>query len=125
MIIRRSSEILPTEWGHGLSRRLLVASDAVGFTITDTIVTAGTSSALHYERHIEACYCIKGTGQIESAVDGSLHRIEPGVLYALDEHEPHRLTADVDQDLRLICVFAPALAGGERHELSEHGFSSY
>ena len=125
MIVRHSSLISPVNWGHGLSWRLLVASDGMGFTITDTIVNAGTSSALQYGRHLEACYCIQGTGQVESVADGTRHGLEPGVMYALHEHEPHWLTADPEEDLRLICVFAPALSGDERHDLLGRGFSSY
>jgi len=125
MIVRRAAAVPSTDWGHGVSRRLLVAGDRMGFTMTDTTVDAGTSSALHYARHMEACYCIQGTGQVICAVDGISHRLEPGVMYALDGHEPHRLVADSDEDLRLICVFTPALAGDERHQLTEHGFSSY
>ncbi|MGW4631023.1 ectoine synthase, partial [Streptomyces rubiginosohelvolus] len=33
----------------------------------------------------------------------------PGMIYALDQHDPHYLVASDDEDLHLISVFNPAL----------------
>lgn len=125
MIVRRVADVPPVEWGHGLSRRLLLAEDNLGFSLTDTIVDAGTTSAMQYARHLEACYCIEGTGYVLAGTERRFHSLEPGVMYALDQHEPHQLVANREQDLRLICVFVPALDGHERHNLTEQGFSCY
>ncbi|MGE5831189.1 MAG: ectoine synthase, partial [Micromonosporaceae bacterium] len=57
MIIRKLSDIVPVDWGNGLSRRFLVEDDGMGYTLTDTIVRAGSRSALKYRKHLEACYC--------------------------------------------------------------------
>ncbi|WP_165988138.1 ectoine synthase [Streptomyces sp. YIM 98790] len=125
MFIREKEKTPPVEWGNGLSHRLVVATDRMGFTIADTLVRAGTKSRLQYRRHLEACYCISGRGQVLSA-DGSVqYDIRPGVLYALDRHDAHFLIADTGQDLRLISVFNPPLRGDEVHSLDETRFSEY
>jgi L-ectoine synthase len=124
MIIRQLTEVPSVEWGNGVSRRFLLAADGLGYTVTDTIVRAGTKSRLEYRRHLEACYCIAGRGEIVDA-DGESHQIEPGTLYALDRHDPHFLIAAPDGDLRLVCVFSPALRGDEVHNLDSATFSQY
>jgi L-ectoine synthase len=124
VIIRHLDSVTTVEWGNGLSRRFLLESDGMGYTLTDTIVRAGTTSRLEYRRHLEACYCIEGKGEV-SHVDGTSHPLEPGTLYALDQHDAHYLTASPDKDLRLVCVFSPALQGQETHRLDQSGFSEY
>lgn len=123
MIVRKRSDVDSVEWGNGLSQRFLTLRDGMGYTITDTIVRAGTSSALEYRHHLEACYCIAGSGTVVDSA-GDPHPIEPGTLYALDKHDPHHLIASPHEDLRLVCVFSPALIGDETHDLS-NGFSAY
>lgn len=117
MIIRKLSETDAVEWGNGLSRRFLTLRDGMGYTVTDTIVRAGTSSQLEYRNHLEACYCIAGSGAVIDSA-GDEHPIEVGTLYALDKHDPHVLVASPHEDLRLVCVFTPALIGDETHDLT-------
>jgi L-ectoine synthase len=117
MIIRKLSETDPVEWGNGLSRRFLTLRDGMGYTVTDTIVRAGTSSQLEYRNHLEACYCIAGSGEVIDSA-GDSHPIQVGTLYALDKNDPHVLIASPHEDLRLICVFNPALIGDEVHDLT-------
>lgn len=124
MIIRKLSDVKTVEWGAGLSRRFLLESDNMGYSLTDTVVRAGTRSLLEYKRHLEACYCIEGRGAVED-MDGTRHTIEPGIMYALDKHDAHYLIADPDQDLRLVCVFSPALVGDESHNLADGRSSHY
>ncbi|WP_117208846.1 ectoine synthase [Allorhizocola rhizosphaerae] len=124
MIVRRLSEVKTVEWGNGLSRRFLLEADGMGYTITDTIVRAGTKSALQYRAHLEACYCIEGRGEVIDSENNS-YVIEPGTMYALDQRDAHYLIADPDQDLRLVCVFAPALRGDERHNFDNDEHSQY
>jgi L-ectoine synthase len=88
------------------------------------VVLAGSKSMLQYTRHLEACYCIAGSGQVVTADGSETYTIEPGVMYALDQHDAHYLIADPEQDLELICVFNPPLTGDERHNLDQ-GFSNY
>lgn len=124
MIVRRLEEVPSVDWGNGLSRRFLADRDGVGYSVTDTIVRAGTKSRLEYRRHLETCYCIAGKGEVVDSA-GNAHLIEPGTMYALNEHDAHWLIAHEDEDLRLVCVFTPALQGDERHSLDSDGFSQY
>lgn len=124
MIIRQLSEVKAVEWGNGLSRRFLVAADQIGYTITDTVVRAGTISLLEYRNHLESCYCIEGSGEVVD-MDGTTHPITPGTLYALDKHDAHYLIASPHEDMRLVCVFTPALNGDETHSLDESQSSNY
>lgn len=124
MIVRKKHSTTGVDWGNGRSFRLLVDQDGLGFTLAHTHVSAGTESKLQYRRHLEACYCIDGRGEIITE-DGVAHPIEPGVLYALDAHDAHTLRASPDGDLELISVFNPPLTGEERHVLSADGYSQY
>jgi L-ectoine synthase len=123
MIVRGISDVEGVEWGNGISRRFLVADDGMGYTLTDTIVRAGTRSPLEYRNHLEACYCVGGSGMVVDAA-GNEYPIEPGTMYALDQHDPHYLIASPLEDLRLICVFTPALEGSETHNFDLE-FSNY
>jgi L-ectoine synthase len=96
------------------SRRLLLASDGMGFSLHDTLIFAGTETRIHYKHHLEAVYCITGEGEIEE-LDGErrTHAIRPGMMYALNKNDPHLLRATTE--MRLVCVFNPALTGQEVH----------
>ena len=124
MIVRSKSEVKVVDWGNGLSYRFLLEPDQMGFTLAHTHVRAGSSSQLQYRRHLEACYCIAGRGVVTTEDGEVSYVIEPGVIYALDQHDAHYLIADPDTDLELISVFNPPLQGDERHNLAE-GFSHY
>lgn len=70
MIVTALKDILGTNRdvsGPGWnSRRLLLASDGMGFSLTDTIIKKGSELELEYSHHLEACYCIEGRGQIRA-----------------------------------------------------------
>lgn len=123
MIVRRLGDVPAIEWGNGLSRRFLTASDDMGYSLTDTLVRAGSRSPLQYRNHLEACYCIEGSGLVIDSA-GNEFPISPGVMYALDKNDEHWLIASPLEDLRLVCVFAPALEGNEAHDFSLE-FSNY
>ncbi|WP_329107639.1 ectoine synthase [Micromonospora sp. NBC_01699] len=123
MIVKTRSQVPAVDWGNGTSFRLLVEGDNMGFAIAHTVVAAGSKSPLHYRNHLEACYCVSGRGQVIAG--GVTHAIEPGVLYALDQHDEHFLIADPEQDMELISVFNPPLRGDERHNFDANGFSEY
>jgi L-ectoine synthase len=95
------------------SRRLLLRRDGMGFSLHDTVVEAGADLEMQYRHHLEACYVIQGEAEITDLATGATHRLVPGSLYALDRHDRHRLR--VLAELRVVCVFNPALAGTERH----------
>lgn len=108
-------------WGNGISYRYLTKSDNLPFSITKTIVYKNTSSKLQYINHIEACFCIKGRGWIETK--NSKFEIVPNTIY-IPEKDEHILSAE-DEDMVLVCVFTPPLKGDEKHALSEGGYSTY
>ncbi len=118
MIVRTLEEITGSDRdvsGPGWSsRRLLLASDGMGFSLTDTIVLEGTTLTLEYKHHFEACYCIEGEGEITALSDGTTHKLQPFTVYALNRHDRHRVRP-VNGNLRLICVFNPPLTGQEVH----------
>lgn len=96
------------------SRRFILADDGVGFSFNDTILYAGTRTHMHYKNHVESVYCIEGRAEIEDVRTGEVHEITPGTMYLLDEHDEHVLT--VIEDVRMMCVFTPALTGEEVHD---------
>jgi L-ectoine synthase len=118
MIIRSLDEVVGTDRdvaGDGWrSRRLMLRRDGLGFSLHDTTVAAGTDMELQYRHHLEACYCLEGEAEITDLASGAAHVIRPGTVYALDKHDHHRLR--VSRDLRLVCVFNPALSGAETHD---------
>jgi L-ectoine synthase len=118
MIITSLNEILDTERDvraeNWRSRRLLLQSDGMGFSMHDTLIHAGTSTHIHYKHHLEAVYCIEGTGTITLAESGEAFRLEPGVLYALNDHDEHVLEAETQ--LRMVCVFNPPITVREVHD---------
>jgi L-ectoine synthase len=118
MIVRSLKDIIGTErdveaptWK---SRRFVLASEKVGFSMHDTVLYAGTSTDMWYANHIEAVYCIEGTGELVNRETGETHRLEPGTLYLLDGHEHHTVRAHTD--LRTVCVFNPPCTGREVHD---------
>lgn len=125
MLIKKLSKIINSErdvaWGNGQSRRFLIEKDGMGYSLTDTVIDAGTESLLEYKNHREACYCIEGEGEVEA--DGVVYPIQPGTMYALDKHDKHYLRAKTT--LRLICVFTPPLKGKESHNITTSESSHY
>jgi L-ectoine synthase len=121
MIIRNLSNISGSDReikaanGNWASRRLLLKEDGMGFSMHDTVIRAGSETPIWYKNHLEAVYCVAGDGSIEDLGKGQTHRIEPGVLYALDKNDRHILRGG-SEDMRLVCVFNPALKGDEIHD---------
>ncbi|KIN71293.1 ectoine synthase [Sulfitobacter guttiformis] len=98
------------------SLRLLVRSDGMGFSMTETRVLPGAVLRLQYKHHIEACYCIAGAGEVVELATGAVHQISAGVLYAPDKHDLHEVRVPAGgAALHLICVFSPGLEGTEVH----------
>jgi L-ectoine synthase len=118
MIVRSLKELDGTErdveaptWR---SRRFVLASEKVGFSMHDTVLYAGTETHMWYANHIEAVYCIEGQGELVNEDTGEKHKLEPGTLYLLDGHEHHVVHAHTD--LRTVCVFNPPCTGREVHD---------
>ena len=99
------------------SARYLLRKDNCGFTLTQTTISAGASQTMQYRNHIEANLVIDGEGEVTDLETGSSWPLVPGTVYTLDKHQQHRI--DAHTDMRLVCVFTPALVGPETHD--EHG----
>jgi L-ectoine synthase len=118
VIVRSLDEVVGTDRdvaGEGWrSRRLLLKADGMGYSLHDTTVEAGALLELEYRHHLEACYCLEGEAELTDLSSGERRAITPGTVYALDQHDRHTLR--VVSDLRLVCVFNPALSGSETHD---------
>ena len=118
MIVRRLADIVggarEVHAATWTSRRLLLGDDRMGFSLHDTLIHAGSETRMHYRYHLEAVYCIAGSGSIEVVASGETFAIEPGTVYALDRHDEHVLRAT--SELRLVCVFNPPVTGREMHD---------
>jgi L-ectoine synthase len=118
MIVRTLEDVVGTDrdvvaenWS---SRRFLLASDGLGYSLHDTVLHAGTTTRMWYRHHQESVYCVAGEGTLTDLDSGRVHQIAPGTLYVLDGNERHELHAETD--LRMVCVFTPALTGREVHD---------
>ena len=96
------------------SARYLLRRDRMGFTVTHTTIAAGSSQTMQYKNHVEANLVIEGEGELADLATGTVHRLTPGTMYALDRHDRHRI--DARTGMRIVCVFAPALVGPETHD---------
>jgi L-ectoine synthase len=118
MLVRTLRETTGTEREvnseNWYSRRLLLKGDRMGFSLHDTVIRAGTSTRMKYANHLEAVYCIAGSGSVQLVATGEIFPIEAGTVYALDEHDDHILTAE--SEMRMICVFNPPVVGPEVHD---------
>ena len=118
MIVKRKADVIGTrgdasgERWHSL--RLLHEEDGMRVTLTDSILEAGFEMRLWQKNHLEACYCLEGRGTVEEIDSGRVHAIEPGTLYAMNNHDRHRIRAITR--MRVICTFYPALTGNEVHD---------
>lgn len=110
-VVGGPGEVKAENW---VSRRLLLAGDRCGFSLHDTVLYAGTSTSMWYQHHLEAVYCIAGTGRLEDRETGEIHPVGPGTLYVLNGHERHVLHAD--EEMRMVCVFTPPIVGDETHD---------
>ncbi len=125
MIIRHLDSLRETEhavdFGSGISVRFLTKRDGMGFTMTDTYLEAGSNITLRYDHHIESCYILDGEGELHH--DGGVEQLRPGLMFAANEHDEHTVKALTQ--IRMICVFSPALTGFETHDFSRGKASGY
>ena len=115
MIVKTQEEVVGTKGeAHGdkwQSLRLLHREDGMGVTLVDGLLEPGFDMVLWQKNHLEACYCIEGEGTVEELDSGRIHEIKAGTLYAMNNHDRHRIRATTR--MRVICTFVPALAGDE------------
>lgn len=108
---RRDRVVSDAGWS---SVRMLLADDRMGFSFHVTFLDPGSEHVFEYRNHLEAVYCMSGTGAITDHASGETHAIRPGVMYALDRHDRHTLRAD--EELVMACVFNPPVSGREVHD---------
>lgn len=118
MLIKKLDEIRKSErnvtdkgWE---SSRLLLNEDGMGFSFHITTLKAGGEWTFRYQHHLEAVFVISGTGSVTELATGMVHRLAPGTLYALNEHDHHTLRAETE--LVTACVFNPPVTGDEVHD---------
>ena len=109
--VRTKRRIVTSTWE---STRLLLSGDQMGFSFHITTIYAGTVTSMCYRHHLEAVYCVSGTGEIETLADGCVYPIGPGTIYILDKHDNHILRAITE--MQMACVFNPPLNGREVHD---------
>jgi L-ectoine synthase len=118
MIVKRLEDVVGTKGeAHGEkwhSLRLLHQEDGMGVTLTDSILEEGFEMVLWQKNHLEACYCLEGQGTVEEMDSGTVHDIRPGTVYAMNNHDRHRIRAETK--MRVVCTFVPALTGHEVHD---------
>lgn len=104
------------EFHAGVSNRIVLDEDKMGFTMTKTVIEPGKKVFQHYKNHLESCYCVSGKATLTNDRTGEEFEIGPDVTYVLDEHDPHWFEAH--ETTILICVFNPPLVGNETHDES-------
>ncbi len=120
MIVRNLNAIRKTDqnvrsdgWA---SARMLLKDDGMGFSFHITTLFAGSELKMHYQNHLESVFILKGTGTIEDLGTGKMHKLEPGVMYALNDHDRHIVRPETD--ILTACVFNPPVTGKEVHDAS-------
>jgi L-ectoine synthase len=108
------NEVEGVKFTGGKSYRTVLKKDNLGFAMMKTCIDKGGPYKWHYKNHQEACYCVSGQGYLEDLITGEVSKIEPGITYLVDKHQPHLFTAITD--VVLISVFNPPLRGDETHD---------
>lgn len=110
--IRNSDRNVESNGWH--SARMLLKDDGMGFSFHLTTMFAGEELKMHYQNHLESVFVLRGTGTIEDLGTGQVHRLAPGVMYALDKHDRHVVRPETD--ILTACVFNPPVTGREVHD---------
>ena len=102
------------KFNAGRSIRLILKKDNMGFSLHKTLINKGGPYHWHYTNHLEACYCISGSGVITDLKTEDIYKIVPGSTYILDNHDDHTFTAY--EDTVLMSIFNPPCTGFEIHK---------
>lgn len=118
MIVRTVTEVTDTERDvateNWRSKRLILSSDGVGFSLHETTLYPGVENEFWYANHIEAVFVVEGQGELTDEATGEKYLLGPGSVYVLDRHDKHRLRPLTE--MRTVCVFNPPLTGREVHD---------
>jgi L-ectoine synthase len=117
MKTRSIKEIENTErdvlFKEGRSLRLILEKDNMGFSVHKTIIPKGNKGHWHYKHHLEACYCISGSGILTNLDTKEVFNISVDTIYLLDNNDNH--TFEALEDVVLISIFNPPVTGNEIH----------
>lgn len=103
------------EFHAGVSNRIVLEQDGMGYTMTKTVIHPAAGKVFqHYKNHLETCYCVSGKATLTNAKTGEEFSIGPDVAYVLDKNDPHYFEAH--EETVLICTFNPPLTGKEIHQ---------
>jgi len=105
------SNVVTDEWE---SARLLLKDAGMGFSMHVTTLYAGKEIHMHYKNHLEAVLVLSGEGTIEDLGTGETHDLQPGMLYALNQHDRHIVRPKTQ--MTTVCVFNPPVTGREVHD---------
>lgn len=118
MIVRTVREVEDTDADirteNWRSKRIVLAREKAGFSVHETTLYAGTVNDFWYANHVEAVFVFEGEGEILDHGTGETHRLGPGSLYLLDNHDKHQVRPETD--MRTVCVFNPPVTGKEVHD---------
>eukprot|EP00020_Sapocribrum_chincoteaguense_P006583 CAMPEP_0170751212 /NCGR_PEP_ID=MMETSP0437-20130122/11335_1 /TAXON_ID=0 /ORGANISM="Sexangularia sp." /LENGTH=172 /DNA_ID=CAMNT_0011090241 /DNA_START=113 /DNA_END=631 /DNA_ORIENTATION=+ len=122
--VEKNGDVKVAETGTWESRRYFLRKDGIGFSMHHTILYAGKTTLIHYKNHFEAVFITQGSGTIElvgpgqKQGEGTVHKLEPGTAYALDDPaaDRHYLSASTEGDMHVVCAFYPPLTGNEDHD---------
>lgn len=126
--IANLNEDRKVKFHSGVSNRILLDEDKMGYTMTKTVIDPGKRVFQHYKNHLESCYCVSGHATLTNSITGEEFEIKEDVTYVLNDHDPHYFEAH--EKTTLICVFNPPLTGKEIHQddgsyaAKEEGFRS-
>lgn len=118
MIVRTVEDITGTDRDvvteNWRSKRLVLSSDRVGFSVHETTLDPGVVNEFWYANHIEAVFVVEGEGELTDHATGETYQLGPGSIYVLDENDKHQLRPFTS--MRTVCVFNPPLTGREVHD---------
>jgi L-ectoine synthase len=100
---------------QGKSLRLILEKDKMGFSFHKTIIRPNETGHWHYKNHLEACFCIKGTGILTNLNTKESFLIEPDTIYLLDDNDNHTFKS-LGEEVVLLSVFNPPCKGNEIHK---------
>ncbi len=113
--IGTDKEMKLTDGGRVLrSARILTKEDGCGFSVSDVLISGGTSMNLHYKNHLEANFIAGGQVEVQNLSNGQSWTLTPGMLYVVGPKDRHRVS--IEGDAHIVSIFNPAVTGTERHD---------
>ncbi len=112
--LRKQGKETVLSGGRARTVRPLTREDGLGFSLSDTTLSAGAEVPLWYKNHWEANYIVSGRGAVKEIATGKSWPLAAGTLYTVGPNDRHLVA--VTDELRIISVFNPPLMGNETHD---------